>query len=332
MKTAVLLALLFSTSAFAATPVAYLHPQRLVTVQGTRHLNLYCVGEGRPTVVFDSGLADSTAVWRLVQSKVGKITRACAYDRAGYGFSDPPAGVSDASAAVEDIHRLIAAAPIATPIVYVGHSIAGLYGVLLQAKYPRDVAGEVLVDPSYANQFLVAAAVLPPMLRAKWLAGLTDAVAHMRKCAALKGPLPADCLDGDAMSRPGDTALAALEKQRVSRPSYILANASEYESFIPDHGRKGASQREVEAVKPDFGDKPLVILTHSIPGQDPDLTRAQNAAMEQAWNAGHDRLAVLSRRGSNQLVPGSHHSIQMDRPQAVIDAVAKVVAEVRGGR
>jgi hypothetical protein len=35
---------------------AYAKPQQLV---GGRRLNLYCRGEGSPTVVFDSGLGDS---------------------------------------------------------------------------------------------------------------------------------------------------------------------------------------------------------------------------------------------------------------------------------
>ncbi len=56
-------------------PTAYLHPQRLVAVQGSRRLNLYCIGRGSPTVLFDSGLADSMAVWRLIQSSVAKTNR-----------------------------------------------------------------------------------------------------------------------------------------------------------------------------------------------------------------------------------------------------------------
>src|SRR5207245_1883615 len=147
-----------------------------------------------PTVLFDSGLADSMAVWRLVQSRVAKTTRACAYDRAGYGFSDPPAGPSDATAAVADLHRLIASAPIVTPIVYVGHSMAGLYGVLLAATYPRDVAAEVLVDPSFANQSFALTASLSPKERDAWLASLEGNVAHMKKCASMQGPLPKACL------------------------------------------------------------------------------------------------------------------------------------------
>ncbi len=330
----VLAAVLACGSALAASPgpLPYLRPQQFVAVEGARHLNLYCVGQGSPTVLFDSGLADSMAVWRLVQGSVAKITRACAYDRAGYGFSDPPLGVSDASATVADLHRLIAAAPITTPVIYVGHSIAGLYGVLLAAKYPGDVAAEVLVDPSFANQFFGMTALLPPKERAAWLAMLEANVARMKTCAAIRGPLPKDCLGGDSQTGPGDAELASLEKRRVSRASYMLTNASEMESFLPDHGQKGPSQKEVEAVRPDFGDKPLAILTHSKNDPNPKLTPSQNAALERFWNQGHDRLAALSRRGSNAVVPGSTHYIQIDQPSAVIDAVLKVVAEVRRTR
>ena len=41
--------------AASAAPTAYLHPQRLVAVQGARRLNLYCLGQGSPTVLFDAG-------------------------------------------------------------------------------------------------------------------------------------------------------------------------------------------------------------------------------------------------------------------------------------
>src|SRR6185312_10627747 len=129
----------------------YAHPQRLVVIDGNRRINLFCKGQGTPTVLFDSGLADTTMSWRYVQGEVAKTTRACSYDRAGYGFSDPPPGASDVTANVEDIHLLLKAMGTDGPIVYVGHSIAGLYGVALQGRYPDDVAAEVLVDPSFAG-------------------------------------------------------------------------------------------------------------------------------------------------------------------------------------
>jgi pimeloyl-ACP methyl ester carboxylesterase len=269
------------------------------------------------------------AVWRLVQPSVAKITRACAYDRAGYGFSDPPSSISDAKVAVADIRRLIEAAPIGTPIIYVGHSIAGLYGVLLAATYPADVAAEVLVDPSFANQHFAMTASFTTKQRANLFRSMETSVAHMKKCAAMQGPLPKDCLGGDAQPGPGDSELAALEHQRVSRPSYILTNASELENFVVRQGHKSTDQIELEATPPTFGDKPLIILTHSKGDTDTHITARQNAAKEQAWKVGHDQLAALSTHGSNTVVPASSHYIQIYQPKAVINAVLKAVAEVR---
>jgi len=78
-----------------------------------------------------------------VQEEIGTTTRACAYDRAGLGFSDAAERPSDLRNIVDDLHRLVEAAPIATPFVYVGHSLAGAIGLLYVATYPEDIAGAV---------------------------------------------------------------------------------------------------------------------------------------------------------------------------------------------
>jgi pimeloyl-ACP methyl ester carboxylesterase len=289
--------------------------QSLIAVEGHRRLNLYCTGQGGPTVLFDAGGSGSTAVWRFVQGEVAKVTRACAYDRAGFGFSDPPSGRSDADAAVTDIHRLLVAAKFKTPIVYVGHSLAGLFGVLLVAKYPNDVAAEVLVDPSFADQDYANLATLPANKRKDWLQPDYEYVAQMKKCAAMRGALPKVCLGSQSDPRPQETELAALDQKQVSQKSYILAGISEYEAFLPHHGVKSVDQQQIENAKPDFGKKPLFILTRSgAPGY---------------WRAGHDRLALLSKKGSNVIVPNSTHSMINEKPKPVIDAVLKMVALLR---
>jgi hypothetical protein len=43
----------------------------------------------------------------------------------------------------------------------------------------------------------------------------------------------------------------------------------------------------------------------------------------------HDDLAKLSSAGSNRVVKGANHYIQVDKPDAVIDAVGEVVAAAR---
>src|SRR6201996_3803324 len=71
--------------------VHYSRVGRAVNIGG-RTLNIFCSGEGSPAVVFDSGGSQPGYSWVLVQPEVAKATRACWYDRAGYGWSDPAEG------------------------------------------------------------------------------------------------------------------------------------------------------------------------------------------------------------------------------------------------
>jgi hypothetical protein len=77
-----------ASGASSPADVLYAQPGQLVDVGGFR-LNLYCRGTGSPTVVFDSGYEDWAPAWSTIQPKITKWTRACSYDRAGAGFSDP---------------------------------------------------------------------------------------------------------------------------------------------------------------------------------------------------------------------------------------------------
>ena len=88
-QTGFLLAMLISTvavpaqqavgSASAPADIVYAQPGQLVDVGGFR-LNLYCMGSGSPTVVFDSGWEDWAPAWSTVQPQISRLTRACSYD------------------------------------------------------------------------------------------------------------------------------------------------------------------------------------------------------------------------------------------------------------
>jgi hypothetical protein len=56
---------------------------------GGRSLNIYCSGEGSPTVILESGHSLPGLSWALVQPEIATFTQACWYDRAGNGWSDP---------------------------------------------------------------------------------------------------------------------------------------------------------------------------------------------------------------------------------------------------
>ena len=52
---------------------------------GGRTLNLYCSGEGSPTVILETGGNEPGYSWAPVEPRIASFTRACWYDRAGVG-------------------------------------------------------------------------------------------------------------------------------------------------------------------------------------------------------------------------------------------------------
>ncbi|MGH1557005.1 alpha/beta fold hydrolase [Caulobacter segnis] len=119
---------------------AYAKAQRLIEVEPGRRLNLYCIGWGAPAVIFEAGLGDDASTWGLVQPVIAKRTMACAYDRAGIGFSDPARRASSASNIADDLHWLLTKAGLQGPYVLVGHSYGGLTSELYASRYPKDAS------------------------------------------------------------------------------------------------------------------------------------------------------------------------------------------------
>jgi pimeloyl-ACP methyl ester carboxylesterase len=114
-----------------------------------------CRGEGTPTVVLEAGLdtAGSSAFAEFIPQLDELNTRACTYDRAGTGSSDPrPASVGKPNAGVEadELHRLLEGAKLEPPFVLVTHSYGGLITRVFADRYPDAVAGFVFEDVSTA--------------------------------------------------------------------------------------------------------------------------------------------------------------------------------------
>jgi pimeloyl-ACP methyl ester carboxylesterase len=130
---------------------------------GGRRLFLRCVGQGSPTVVFESHL---THDWFALQNQLAGFTRVCSWDHPSgpWSRSDPAAGPRTARDIVSDLHTLLRVAGVPGPYVLAGHSNSGLFSLLYASTYPRQVAGLVLIDavhPAYHKRRL---AMFKPLL------------------------------------------------------------------------------------------------------------------------------------------------------------------------
>lgn len=105
-----------------------------------------------PTVVFESGMDGGLNWWSKVYPSIAKQYSAFAYNRPGYGASDPDITPRDGEHVVEELRTILHAKNIAPPYILVGHSLGGLYMQYFTRKYPQEVAALILVDSTHPLQ------------------------------------------------------------------------------------------------------------------------------------------------------------------------------------
>jgi pimeloyl-ACP methyl ester carboxylesterase len=154
----------------------------------------------------------------------------------------------------------------------------------------------------------------------------TETCANFARDGKLTREDPHDCFS----LAPGRTsAEAAYLMDQFLKPYRYEATISEENSFHPLNGPDSEDSLEERRQARSFGNRPLIVLTAGLSDRGPEQSEADYKAFAAIWKKGHDRLAARSTRGESIVVPGAHHSIQLEQPQAVIDAIQRVVVEVR---
>lgn len=340
-----LAALLGATAAWAKTELVpltqveqeYVRPQQLIDVGNGRRINLFCLGEGSPAVVFDSGLSDWSSTWVLIQPAVARHTRACSYDRPGMGYSDPSPLPRTPQAAVEDLHSLLERG-VGGPVVLVGHSLGGFYAKLYARTYPQQVAGLVLVDPAEERLW---PRVTPELARRFGASpvraaskedetAMAEAIAHYQDCAQTTraGGLSEEkyrrCTD--PVRRPLGEVILKERRVLQQTATYQETQSSEIaNSMYAVNPAADAGYRRLFGGRHPLGDLPLIVLTHGFY----DLADPLGEVHYLSWRRANEMTAALSRRGKHEMVANAHHNIQVDRPDAVVDAVLGLLDVVR---
>ena len=121
-------------------------PGRLIPVDSNRRLNLVCLGEGEPTVIFESGGFTNSLSFAAARQELSLSTHVCSYDRMGMGWSDPAPGVISVGMLADDLRSLMAQAGLRPPFILVPSSLGGLTAEMFARRYPEKTAGLVFVD------------------------------------------------------------------------------------------------------------------------------------------------------------------------------------------
>jgi pimeloyl-ACP methyl ester carboxylesterase len=297
---------------------------------GGHSLNLYCSGEGSPTVILEAGGNEPGYAWSSVQTKLANVTRACWYDRAGVGWSDPPPSPRTSATITSDLHEILSRAGVPRPYVLVGASIGGEYARIYTSRYPHDVAGLVLVDSSHPDQqeppFMLSAFNLMSPAKRRLIC---TALPFMARFGILR--FAARQMGGPARTQPSPEfeILAKLNAQPTAlrTDAEQTCAATEGGRLVPTLGTGNPELDNAARNAGGLDDRPLVVLTAGRYWAPPGLEK-EAADYHEIWiHQLQASMAQLSRRG-RQVVVDAHHDMS-EAPTAVVTATQQVVYDVR---
>jgi pimeloyl-ACP methyl ester carboxylesterase len=312
----------------------YTHAGRRVDAGGYR-LNLYCMGTGSPTVVFDSGWEDWAPAWAIVQPAVARWTRSCTYDRAGSGFSDAGQMPRTSVRIADELHAALRNAGIPGPYILVGHSFASYNTRTFADRYMADVAGLVLVDGEDGD--VETAANRMDDQRAE-----AQAVRELQQCGiavAEHRPLPTLPIGpGKRISCDRQFFRGLPEKEFSPALNVVVLHIADtrttlYNEVVSEMQQMPWDEIYLQQHRRSFGSRPLRILTAQNHFYDTAATPAkvhkEHLAMEHDEAQTQARWLLLSSNSRQIFALKSGHYIELDQPNIVIDAIHDVLLEAR---
>ena len=276
-------------------------PGQLVDIGG-RRVHVMAAGGGSPAVVIVPALGDTVLGWVPVWRALAECTRACVYDRAGIGWSDPPpAGRRTFDDMARELRCVLAAAGIAPPYLVVGHSMGGVIARRFAARYAADMAAMVLVDSSHEDQ------------ARRWGASwrLRTVQLMLRRHAHPLGLRRLTASAGLAPRLDADLARMVPAEHRAAARAITLSSR---------HRR--AHTRELRLLlslsdgqPPNLGSLPLTVLTA--------------ASEDDQWTSMQAELAATSTQSRHVTADQAGHYIHQDDPALVINTIRDLVTVTR---
>lgn len=295
----------YQSNATTQDSILYPAPGEIISIDGA-DMHIYCVGEGSPTVIFEAGLGGNYMDWTLVQPAIGDHTRACAYDRAGMGYSDYIGASLNTEATAQRLYQLLGEAQIEPPYILVGHSIGGIHVRSFYELYPETVVGMVLIDSSHENQ----SQYLP---EAPFLVDMLYSVAPMlARVGVVRGLGLAEQNIADHLT----PEQAAYVSAMVNQTSFWQALSDEHQMAATDTNQTTAPSSLV--------DLPLMVIS-----QDVSLIEDSDPDMALLWLDLQGELTALSTNSRDVIAEGAGHYVHYDRPQIVIDSILSILQDVR---
>ena len=259
-------------------------------------------GKGADVVVLEAGLGLSGLYWGAVHQLLSGRTRVVAYERAGYGGSDPDDQPRTLARLGADLDTVIDAFPHRR-LVLAGHSWGGPIVrevTALRMRRGQSVTGLVLVDQSDENSeiyfsgrarraFFIQAAMMVPLARLHMLGPLLQ-----KNIVDLKNPLRSAVVSASCS------------------PAAASATAEEIRHVVD--GLRGLRE-----TSPAFGELPIRVLSGQRVGV---LDKNIRAVIIQA----HKKTAAQNAGATFIPADRSSHMVPITEPGLVASEVLKIFA------
>jgi pimeloyl-ACP methyl ester carboxylesterase len=315
----------------APADIVYARPGQLVNVGGFR-LNLYCMGSGSPAVVFDSGWGDWASAWSKVQPEIAKWTRACSYDRAGTGFSDPGPMPRTSVRIAQELHTALHRAGICGPYILVGSAFGGDNVRTFADLYLNEVAGLVLDDADPVD-------LEPPAMQEDSHRGQAGIPADLRACRDLIAehkPLPSQPA---RPGRPPQTCAQQFFFRGLPEAEWspelnaklleiAQTKTAMYDAYASEMEQTPADEIYLQQHQRSLASRPIRVLTsgnHAVghlERKPPDTP--EHLKYEQETTAAQARWLLLSSDAKQIFTRNSSEYIQFDEPETLVNAVRDV--------
>jgi len=287
---------------------------RLVDI-GSRKLHLNCQGSGSPAVIVENGNGSFSIDMALVQPEVAKFTRVCTYDRAGMAWSEDGPVKGTVEQTTDDLHLLLLKAGIRPPYVLVGASIGGIYVRSFQRRFPAEVVGLVLDDPTSDGGLMYMVGGKDTPIYEMTAADMATAFKPL-----IEKPRHYDL--PQEVEEPFDRLPPALRPLRLWAARKFFASMDMRQDLITTESWREeftALHRQRLAEPHPLGTLPLIVLG-----------RLQSD-MEKRQKDLND-LTALSKVGKLIIVPDSGHEIHLYQPGVVVTSIHEVVTMARKGK
>ncbi len=289
-------------------------PGELVSV-GTHKLHLDCRGSsenGSPIIVLEAGLDPLGSItWTKLHERMASITRTCAYDRAGFAWSETGPSPRSSESIAYELKELLSQAGEKGPYVIVAHSMGGPYSLVFVKEHPDMVAGLVLVESSHPDQFKRLPAVVNRKPPPKFI---TSVMPFLRKIGVMRHVMKSQLNYSDLLSSDEQKVLYGIAAGSMTT---VLSEFSSIQLSLEEAGAVNS-----------LGDLPLTVLASSDPpdaSKMPDFDQDLIDEIHGIWFGMQKELAELSSEGKLIPVSNTSHYLHFDDPDIVVTAVSDLL-------